>query len=616
MRIKKKIDKLLLPHVEKPGRYIGEELFIVKKDIKDDILHVALAFPDIYELGMSYIGFKILYDITNKLDFVYTERVFAPWFDAEKIMRRKSIPLFSLETKTPIREFDVIGFTLQYELSYTNILNMLNLGNIPLFSKERNEDYPLIIGGGPGAFNPEPIADFFDLFLLGDGEIAFPKMLKIIYEGKRNNISKKEVLKELSKLQGVYIPSFYKIIYEKDVIREIIPEENAPFPVKKAIVKDLNSIPFPDKPILPYIKTVHDRAPVEIFRGCDRGCRFCQAGMIYRPVRERSLDNLVTLSKAILKNTGYEDISLISLSTSDYSQINELIDTLLPYCEEHLISISLPSLRVDTFSIGLAEKVSRIKKTGLTLAVEAATQRLRNVINKNIREEDLMNSTRSAFEMGWNLIKFYFMIGLPTERREDIIEIAELAKRVEAMGRKIRKRKINIKISISPFVPKPHTPFQWERQDTKEELDEKIALIKNYLREKRNILLKYRDTKLSTIEGVFSRGDRRLSQVLYIAQKKGQIMDGWDEGFSFEKWMEIFKEAGIDYTIYLKEKETSHILPWDHLSAGLKKEFLIKERENAKKGITTEDCRFSRCTDCGVCPTLKVYNVISGRKAS
>ena len=617
MKIKKKIDKLLLPYVEKPGRYIGEELHIIKKDTGQDTLRVALAFPDIYEIGMSYVGFKILYNITNKLDFVYTERVFAPWFDAEKILREKGIPLFSLETKSPLSNFDVIGFTLQYELSYTNILNMLNLGKIPLFSKEReNSKFPIIIGGGPGAFNPEPIADFFDLFLLGDGEEAFPRILKIIHEGKANNISKKEILKALLDIQGVYVPSFYKIVYDKNSIKEIIPTENAPYPIIKSIIKDLNSIPFPEKPIVPYIKTVHDRAPVEIFRGCDRGCRFCQAGMIYRPVRERSLDNIVRLSKKILENTGYEDLSLISLSTSDYTQIKHLIERLLPYCKENLISISLPSLRVDTFSVELAERVSSIKKTGLTLAVEAATQRLRNVINKNITEDDLIASARSAFEMGWNLIKFYFMIGLPTETKEDIEEIAELAKRIERLGKSIRGKKINIKISISPFVPKPHTPFQWERQNTREELNEKIHLLKDRLKRRRNILLKYRDPELSILEGVFSRGDRRLSRALYIAQKKGQIMDGWDEGFSFKKWMEIFDDTGINYKEYLIERNINDILPWDHLSSGVKKEFLIEELHRAKKGITTEDCRFSKCTDCGVCPMFKVHNILSYRKKS
>ncbi len=614
MEIKKKIDKYLLPNVEKPGRYIGEELYIAKKEIKEDILRILLAFPDTYEIGMSYVGFKILYDIMNRFDFIYTERVFAPWFDAEQILREKEIPLFSLETKTPFSKFDIIGFTLQYELSYTNILNMLSLGGIPLFSKDRKNTYPLIIGGGPGAFNPEPIADFFDLFLLGDGETAFPEIAKIIYESKKINIPKKLLLTRLSQIQGVYIPSLYEITYEKGKIKKIEPKDNAPYPVKKAIVKDINQVPFPEKPIVPYIKTVHDRAPIEIFRGCDRGCRFCQAGMIYRPVRERDIDTLLPLAKKILKNTGYEDISLISLSTSDYTKIDELIDGLLPYCKDHNISISLPSLRVDTFSISLAERVSRLKKTGLTLAVEAGTERLRNVINKNITEENLMESARAAFEMGWNLIKFYFMIGLPTETKEDIIGIAELAKKIESMGKKIRGKRVNIKISISPFVPKPHTPFQWERQNTKEELDEKIALLKKSLRGKRNIIIKYRDTKLSTIEGVFSRGDRKLAKALYIAQKRGQIMDGWDEGFSYDKWIEIFKEAKIDPFFYLRERETSEILPWEHLSAGIKKEFLIKELEKAKMGIKTDDCRFSTCTDCGVCPALKVYNLLSDRR--
>ncbi len=615
MGIEKRINKELLPYVGKPGRYIGEELFIIKKPLTKDTLRIGLIFPDVYELGMSYVGFKILYEITNRLEFAYTERIFAPWFDAENILREKNIPLFSLETKSPIKEFDVLGFTLQYELSYTNILNILDLGGIPLYSKERNETHPIIIGGGPGAFNPEPIADFFDLFLLGDGEFAFPEVLKIIHEGKKYKETKENILKELVKIQGIYVPEFYNILYEGNHIKNIETINNAPLPVKKAIVKNLDDVPFPEKPIVPFIKTVHDRAPLEIFRGCDRGCRFCQAGMVYRPVRERSLNNLLELSKKILKNTGYEDISLISLSTSDYSNIESLINGLLPYCQENFISISLPSLRVDTFSINLSEKVSRIKKTGLTFAVEAGTDRLRNVINKNITEKNLMESAKSAFEMGWNLIKFYFMIGLPTETKEDILAIAELAKKIESMGRKIRKRSVNIKISVSPFVPKPHTPFQWERQNEKEELDEKISLLKKAIRGKRNIILKYRDTKLSTIEGVFSRGDRRLSKALYIAQKEGQIMDGWEEGFSYEKWIYIFNKSGINYKEYLMERDLDDLLPWDHLSSGVKKDFLKKELEKAKKEILTEDCRFSRCTDCGVCPLLKVRNILSGEKA-
>ena len=609
--MKKKINRILLSNVQKPGRYIGEELNIVKKEITDDLLRVALIFPDLYELGMSYVGFKILYDIINKTSFSYAERVFAPWLDAEEIMRKNDIPIFSLETKTPLFKFDVIGFTLQYELSYTNILNILDLGHVPLLEKERKEKDPIIIGGGPGAFNPEPIADFFDLFLLGDGEEQVPNILKIIHKGKTLNLRKSEIIYNVSKLQGVYVPAYYDVIYEGNKIKNITTKNNAPYPVKKAVVKDLNDVPYPEKPIVPYINIVHDRAPIEIFRGCDRGCRFCQAGMIYRPVRERSKDNLKELGIKLLKNTGYEDISLVSLSTSDYSHISELIEELLPFCKKNSISISLPSLRVDSFSVKLAEMVSRIKKTGLTFAPEAGTERLRKIINKTVTEENIIETTKSAFENGWNAIKLYFMIGLPKETKDDILGIVELSKKIAQLGKSIRKRKIDVKISISPFVPKPHTPFQWERQNSKEESQEKINLLRKEIRKEKSLNLKYRDPDVSILEGVFSRGDRRLSRTLIKAQQMGQIMDGWMEKFSFSNWKQIFEEENIDYLSYLRERDTTEILPWDHLSGGIKKEFLLKEKENAMNEIQTDDCRFSKCTDCGVCPSLKVYNILS-----
>lgn len=601
--IKKILFEELLDKVQKPGRYTGKEFNEVVKEEDESTVKIAFAFPDLYEIGMSYLGFKILYEIINKRDDALAERVFSPAVDMEKLLRERQVPAFSLETYRPLNSFDIVGFTIQHELCYSNILNLLELGQIPLKSEERKEDDPLIIAGGPGAFNAEPLSVFFDLFVIGEGEEIVGKIIEVYKRWKGKNQSRASLLEELAHLEGVYVPSHFEVNYFKDGrIESVIPKkETYRSVIKKQIISDFDKVAYPLFPIVPNIDVVHDRITLEIFRGCTRGCRFCQAGMIYRPVREKSVDTLIGLADEILAHTGYEEISLSSLSSSDYSEIENLITKLVDRFEEKGVGVSLPSLRIDSFSVALAQQVQRVRKAGLTLAPEVGTQRLRDVINKNVREEDLYSSIRAAFEKGWRRIKLYFMVGLPTETEEDVEGIARLISKVDRMGREITGRKVNINISVSAFVPKPHTPFQWEAQEEREPLFKKIKYLKNKLNW-RNVSFSYPDIDRSYLEAVFARGDRRLGEVLERAHHLGCKFDAWREQFNFDAWQKAFNDCGLDMEFYAnRAREKDEILPWDHISCGVKKEYLLEEKEKALRGETTPDCRFEKCRGCGVC---------------
>ncbi|GMG97250.1 TIGR03960 family B12-binding radical SAM protein [Tepidimicrobium xylanilyticum] len=600
----KKLDKVLR-RVEKPARYIGMEKNAIKKDLNEVKVKFAFAFPDIYEVGMSHLGLHILYNLINEKEDMACERVFAPWVDMEEEMIKEGIPLFTLESKESVRNFDFLGFTLQYEMSYTNVINMLNLGGIPILSKDRKKEDPFIIAGGPCAYNPEPIADIIDFFVIGEGEEIILEILEKYKEYKAPKGNRIGFLKEVSKIEGVYVPQFYHVKYNKDnTIQSMDPiVEGIPKIIKKRIIKDLDRVYFPEKLIVPYIETIHDRIPLEIFRGCTRGCRFCQAGMIYRPVREKSVERLLELAEKLEENTGYEDISLTSLSSCDYSNLEKLISKLMDRYEDEKVGISLPSLRLDSFSIGVLKEIQKVRKTGLTFAPEAGSQRLRDVINKGVTDEDLINAVSYAFEEGWSTIKLYFMIGLPTETEEDLLGIRDLGYKVKdiffSLPKEKRKGNLKVTLSASCFVPKPFTPFQWVGQDSIEKFYEKIDLIKQNIRDKK-ITFNYHDPKLSYLEAVIARGDRRLGKALIRAWEKGCKFDGWSEKFDFDKWMEAFKETGIDGDFYaLREREIDEILPWDFINPGITKEYLIKEYEKAKGEELTRDCRLG-CTNCGI----------------
>lgn len=600
-----KIDESILLSVEKPAKYTGNEWNMVKKNLDNVKVRFAFCFPDDYEIGMSHLGMKILYHIMNKREDTYCERAFAPWGDMEALMKERDFPLYTLETYTPLYEFDMVGFTLQYEMSYTNILNMLDLGRIPVLCKDRTEGMPFIIAGGPCACNPEPLADFIDFFVIGEAEEVIHEIIDEYNSWKEAGESRNEFLKRVAKIEGVYVPSLYDVFYYEDsTIMDVIPNtKGVPDTVKRRIIKDLDKVDFPDDIIVPYIGTVHDRIMLEVFRGCVRGCRFCQAGFIYRPVRERSHEKLYDLAKASIEKTGYDEISLISLSTSDYSALPELCDNLLEFTEDEKVNLSLPSLRVDNFSLGLMEKASKVRKSGLTFAPEAGTQRLRDVINKGITTEDLISSVTLAVAGGWSQVKLYFMLGLPTETMEDVEGISELGINLIEACRNIPGeygKSLNITLSTSCFIPKPFTPFQWEPMDDIENLMNKQYHLKDLIKKRtRKIKYNYHDAKLSLIEAVFARGDRRLGELLYSAWKKGCKFDGWDEFFSYNKWMEAFTECGIDPKFYANRKrEYSEVLPWDHLDMGISKEFLIKESEKAYDGDLTRNCSVG-CSMCG-----------------
>ena len=600
--IKKEVEKIL-QYVQKPARYVGGELNSVVKNPNEVDIRYAFCFPDIYEIGMSHLGMKILYGLVNEREDAWCERVFAPDVDMEEQMRKNNVPLFALESGDYIKDFDIIGFTLMYELCYTNVLNMLDLAGIPLYSKDRNELTPVICCGGPCACNPEPIADFMDIVFLGDGEESTNEVLDLLKYCKQNGLSKKEFLLKAKDITGVYVPSFYEDSYNDDgTLKELKATNNAPKSVKKSIVSDMNKCYYPKEFVVPFINIVHDRAVEEIFRGCIRGCRFCQAGFIYRPIREKSVETINAQSKALIESTGYDELSLCSLSTSDHSKVNEMLTSLIDWTVKDKINLSLPSLRVDNFSDELVDKLNKVRKSGLTFAPEAGTQRLRDVINKNVTQEEVINTCTKAFDNGWTTVKLYFMMGLPTETMEDIEGIANLGMEVvHAFYKNPNRQKgtgLQVNISCSSFIPKPFTPFQWEPEDSMDSLKAKQKHLLESIPSKK-IRVSYHETPTSLLEGVLARGDRRLSAVIHSAFKNGCKFDSWDEHFKFDAWLRAFEDNGIDPYFYTQRKrEFSELLPWDHLDYGISRKFLENENLKAHQNTTTPHCRI-KCAGCG-----------------
>ncbi len=605
-----RIDPVWLMHIEKPARYIGGEWNSVVKDHDAVDVRVALAFPDVYEVAMSHLGLKIIYSVINKRKDALAERVYAPWVDMEALMREKGLPLFSLETKCPVRDFDVLGFTLPYEMCYTNVLNMLALAGIPFHTEERTETDPFVIAGGPCVYNAEPVADFFDLFLIGEGEEMIGEFIEVLKMWKQEGRpgGREECLRRAANIKGVYVPSLYEISYDADgrFLSAAPKIKEAALPVEKRIIQDMDAVTVDDRPILPHIEIVHDRAVLEMFRGCSRGCRFCQAGMIYRPVREKSEERLREIATKLIESTGYNEMSLMSLSSADYSKLGELVDHLLADFQEKRVSVSLPSLRVDSFSVDIAKKIQQVRKSGLTLAPEAGTQRMRDVINKNVTEEDIMSACENAFQNGWSKVKLYFMMGLPTETDEDLKGIADLAIRIQELYKKVRGRYgVKITVSVSSFVPKPFTPFQWMGQCGVEEIERKQQYLKSCFAGTRNIKYAYHDAKTGLIEAVLARGDRKLSRVIERVWKCGGTFDSWTEFFDYNRWLDAFEYCGIDPDDYCaRERDLHEPLPWNLISCGVSDDFLRREWRLSQKGITTEDCRRHPCNGCAVCPVL------------
>lgn len=599
----------ILMQIDKPARYIGNELNAVKKDKADVDIRFAMCFPDVYEIGMSHLGIQILYDMFNKRSDTWCERVYSPWPDLHAILKEQNIPLFGLESQEPLKNFDFIGITLQYEMCYTNILQILDLSQIPLLSRERTEKDPIVIGGGPCSYNPEPIADFFDIFYIGEGEVVYDNLLELYKEHKKGNYDRAAFLHEAAKIPGIYVPSLYEVTYKEDnTIASFTPVyDDIPRTIKKQVEMQLSEAVYPEKPVVPFIKATQDRIVLEIQRGCIRGCRFCQAGMIYRPNREKRVSDLKEKARQMIRNTGYEEISLSSLSSSDYKELPELLDFLIDECKDQHINISLPSLRIDAFSLDVMSKVQDVKKSSLTFAPEAGSQRMRNVINKGLTVENILGGAKEAFKGGWNKVKLYFMLGLPTETEEDMRAIPELANDIAALyydtvPKEQRNGKCQVTISTSFFVPKPFTPFQWAGMFTPEDYLGRAKIVNDHLKEQLNhksIRYNWHEADVTVLEGLLARGDRRVAKAILYVYEHGGFFDAWREFFDYNRWLEAFEACGISIDFYaLRERPLDEILPWDFIDIGVTKEFMIREWNQAHKETVTPNCRM-RCSGCG-----------------
>ena len=602
-------DEILLK-ISQPARYIGGEVNMVKKDPSKVAVRFAMCFPDVYEIGMSHLGIQILYDMFNRRDDVYCERVYSPWMDLDPIMREQKIPLFAVESQDPIKKFDFLGITIQYEMCYTNILQVLELSQIPLHAEDRTEEDPIVIGGGPCTYNPEPIAPFFDLFYMGEGEVVYFDLIDRYKEIKARGGSRKEFLEQAAQIPGIYVPGFYDVTYKEDgTIEAMMPNNpHAPQTVSKQLVMDMSDTWYPEKPVVPYLRATQDRVVLEIMRGCIRGCRFCQAGMVYRPVRERSLEELKRLARTMLKSTGHEEISLSSLSSSDYTKLEGIVNFLIDEFDGKGVNVSLPSLRIDAFSLDVMSKVQDVKKSSLTFAPEAGSQRLRNVINKGLTEENILNGSAEAFKGGWNRVKLYFMLGLPTETVEDMQGIAELSEKVaevyyDTVPKEQRHGKVQVTASTSFFVPKPFTPFQWAPMCTKEQFLERASIVNHRMKEmlnKKSLRYNWHEADVTVLEGVLARGDRKVAAVIEEAYRQGAIYDSWSEYFNNDIWMKAFETCGVDIDFYTtRERSLDEVFPWDFIDAGVTKDFLKREWANAQAETVTPNCRM-RCSGCGV----------------
>ena len=602
-------DEILLK-ISQPARYIGGEVNMVKKDPSKVAVRFAMCFPDVYEIGMSHLGIQILYDMFNRRDDVYCERVYSPWMDLDPIMREQKIPLFAVESQDPIKNFDFLGITIQYEMCYTNILQVLELSQIPLHAEDRTEEDPIVIGGGPCTYNTEPIAPFFDLFYMGEGEVVYFDLIDRYKEIKARGGSRKEFLEQAAQIPGIYVPGFYDVTYKEDGTIEAMTPNNphAPQTVSKQLVMDMSDTWYPEKPVVPYLRATQDRVVLEIMRGCIRGCRFCQAGMVYRPVRERSLEELKRLARTMLKSTGHEEISLSSLSSSDYTKLEGIVNFLIDEFDGKGVNVSLPSLRIDAFSLDVMSKVQDVKKSSLTFAPEAGSQRLRNVINKGLTEENILNGSAEAFKGGWNRVKLYFMLGLPTETVEDMQGIAELSEKVaevyyDTVPKEQRHGKVQVTASTSFFVPKPFTPFQWAPMCTKEQFLERASIVNHRMKEmlnKKSLRYNWHEADVTVLEGVLARGDRKVAAVIEEAYRNGAIYDSWSEYFNNDIWMKAFETCGVDIDFYTtRERSLDEVFPWDFIDAGVTKDFLKREWANAQAETVTPNCRM-RCSGCGV----------------